>query len=687
VPADQSQSSGDIIITAQKRGEERLRDVPIPITALKSQDLLDRNLVKIRDFYTDVPGLTMVPNRSSPILAIRGIITGGQGTGGLGNPTVGVVVDDVPYGASTGIGGGTYVPDLDPGDLARIEVLRGPQGTLYGASTIGGLLRYVTVDPSTDRLTGRLQAGLSGVDNGGSVGYNVRGSINVPLSDNFAVRASGFRRFDPGYIDNVRNGSKDINSLGVYGGRLVALWRPSELTSLKISAQLQNDTLHGGSYSDLLPGLGKLEEDSLPNTGGYRRRSQVYAAILNTQLSGVHITSISSYSTSRFHARDDADGLLYLQTYSTNKFTQEVRASSTAFGIVDWQLGGFYTTEHSPSPSALLNADPTTGQAGETFIAFDQSSKFRELAGFGNLTVHFTDRFDVQLGARESHIRVSYDLLPVPFPNPFGIGSVPNKSSNANAFTYLFTPRFKLTPNAMLYARLASGYRAGGINTNYTSAGVPPAYGPDKTYSYDLGFKGTFFDNALSIDGSLYHIDWKDIQIRIYTNTLLYTANAGAAKSDGAEFSADLKPSRGLTLGGWISYNNARLSDALPSGPFYAQSGDRLPYSSKFSGRIYANQERSFSDHVTGFVGGSVNFIGKRESNFTPTAAQPRQIYPGYVRADVHGGLRYDGWTLDFFVSNLTNRRGVDSGNPAVVPSQVTYIQPRTVGMNVSFGF
>jgi outer membrane receptor protein involved in Fe transport len=169
-----------------------------------------------------------MPEASSSFqqLSIRGIMSGLYT-----NPTVGITVDDVPYGSSTflGGGGGTVMPDIDPADLARIEVLRGPQGTLYGASSMGGLLKFVTVDPSTDGVSGRIEGGINSVYNGAELGYGARGSVNVPLGDVLAVRVSAFSRQDPGYVDNVQSGQRGVNKTDVDGGRLSALWRPSDL--------------------------------------------------------------------------------------------------------------------------------------------------------------------------------------------------------------------------------------------------------------------------------------------------------------------------------------------------------------------------------------------------------------------------------------------------------------------------
>jgi len=277
----------EVVVTAQKRAE-RLQDVPVPVVAINAQTLVENNQLRLQDFYTGVPGLNVTPQASISYqsLSIRGITTGVAS-----NPSVGIAVDDMPYGSSTAVGGGggTPVPDIDPGDLARIEVLRGPQGTLYGASSLGGLIKFVTVDPSTEEFSGRVEAGTSSVYNGAELGYNFRASVNVPLSDTWALRASGFTRQDPGYIDNMETGRDGVNKDIVRGGRVSALWKPSESLSLKLGALYQD--YRGNGFSDVDksvngyagPTLADLQQYYLRGTGAYDRRAQAYSALLKSE--------------------------------------------------------------------------------------------------------------------------------------------------------------------------------------------------------------------------------------------------------------------------------------------------------------------------------------------------------------------------------------------------------------------
>lgn len=693
----------EIVVSAEKRSE-RLQDVPIPVTALSAQTLLNNNQVRIQDYYTSVPGLSFTPNvQSQQSLSIRGVTTGGNT-----NPTVGVTVDDVPYGASTAQAGGLVVPDIDPGDLARVEVLRGPQGTLYGASSMGGLLKFVTVDPSTDAVTGRVQAGTSSVYNGAELGYSFRGSINVPLSDTFAIRASAFTREDPGYIDDPVLGIDGVNEARVSGGRLSALWKESELLSVKFSALYQVTTTHGNDDVDIEPGLKDLQQDYLPGTGGYRREVQAYSATVTSKIGIVDLTAISGFNGNSFSDSDDfssefgglgnavygVPGSPLLTNNRTSKFTQEIRLSAPLGQHLDWLFGVFYTHEKSNYQQNIEAENPDYVIIADA-LSLSIPITYAEYAAFTDVTIHVTDRFDIQVGARESEIRQSsaqvesgpYAPILTGKPSP---AIYPAVDSSNSAFTYLLTPRFRLSPDLMLYARLASGYRAGG--PNLSPGGVTPAeYNPDKTQDYEIGIKGDFFERTLTVDGSVYYIDWRNIQLQAVNplTDLTYGFNGNTAKSQGVELSVQSNPLTGLTIGGWVSSDEAVLTEDLPAtAPGYGLSGTRLPNTPRFSSNVSAQQSFPLWNDVSGFVGGSVSYIGLREGILGTKTAPARQDFPGYARTDLSAGAKYQSWTANLYANNVTDRRGVLQGGIGAFPTfGFTYIQPRTVGLNVTREF
>jgi len=695
VPKDGVQLE-EIVVSAQKR-DERLQDVPVPVTAVSANALISSNQLRIQDYSSRVPGLNVVTNEyGAPQIAIRGITTGG-----FTNPTVGIVIDDVPYGASSVLAYGQEVPYVDPSDLARVEVLRGPQGTLYGAGSIGGLVKYVTIDPSTDKVSGEIQAGTSGVMNGAEAGYNFRGSVNVPITNTVAVRASAFTRRDPGYIDNVLTGERGVNRGDADGARLSGLWQPSESLSVKLSALVQRTRTYGSSDVDVEPGLGVLQQSNVRGVGGYDRTVQAYSATLSTKIGLADLKSVSGYSRSSSYDSLDyspsfgaltqkqfgVEGAPILDHLNTSKFTEEVRLSMPLGPQVDWLLGAFYDHESSRGIEDILAAVPLTGAIVGSWVNINFPSTFEEIAGFTDFTFHITDRFDIQLGGRESHNHQTYmQTFLGPYTALLGKSSPyldAEVGTGDSSFTYLVTPEYKLSTNLMIYARLASGYRPGGPNF-----GLKPHYGPDTTKNYEIGFKGAVLDRVLSFDASLYYIQWNDIQVEFYDpgSASDFFVNEGKAKSQGAELSVQAAPLTGLTIGTWLAFNDAVLTQNFPTtSATYGQSGDRLPYGSRFSANFSVDQEIPFGS-VTGFAGAAVSYVGEREGNFT--AIPQRQVFPGYAKVDARAGAKYNLWEVDAFVNNVTDRRGTLSGGLGTfVPVAFDYIQPRMYGVSVTRRF
>jgi iron complex outermembrane receptor protein len=694
--ADRNSSADleEIVVTAEKR-TERLQDVPVPVTVISGQTLVDTNQLRVQDYYASIPGLSFSSGvHGEPFLAIRGITADYYS-----NPSVGITIDDVPYGSSTSLGGGYIAPDIDPSDLARVEVLRGPQGTLYGANSLGGLIKFVTVDPSTDGSTGSVQAGTNSVYNGAELGYSARGAVNLRLSDATAIRASAYTHLDPGYIDNIQSGERGVNERHADGGRLSLLWRPSDAFSLKLNALLQHSQQDGLSGVYVGPSLGDLQQDVLRGTGRYDSKVQSYSAALTANLGGVNLTALTSYNVQSTFGWDDVTPLYgsYAEhefgvagatsgdSRRAAKFTQEVRVSVPIGERVEWLLGGFYTHEDSPADQVYFVADPATGAVGPSFVEAPFATTYAEQAVFTDLTLHVTDRFDVQLGGRESQIKqaVMESLSGV----LIGATTVSEGHSKADAFTYLVTPRFNASPDLMVYARLASGYRPGGPNINTALLRVPSQYNPDTTRNYEIGVKGAVLDHVLSFDASLYYIDWKDIQLNLLQNGLAYDGNGSAAKSEGVELSVESRPLTGLAISTWFTWDDAVLTQAFPStSTVYGVPGDRLPSSSRFSGYLSLQQHFRVTGQITGFAGAAVSYVGDRVGAFRATSL--RQSFPAYTQANLRAGMMYASWTANLFVTNLADSRGVLAGGLDAVPTNsFIYTQPRTVGLAISRTF
>lgn len=674
----------EIVVTAEKK-QEYLLDVPVPASVIKADTLVNSNQMTLQDYYAKIPGLSLLANPTGPIIAIRGITTGGLAT----NPTVGITVDDVLFGHSSNAGGGAGAADIDPSDLQRVEVLRGPQGTLYGASSIGGLIKYVTIDPSTQEFSGRLQAGTLDIKHGDGLGYSVRGSVNVPVSDTLAIRMSGYDRHEPGYIDNPVLGINGVNRSRVDGGRLAALWRPSDTFSLKLSALIQSTETSGGTYT--YPALGSFREgDLIPDGGKFDRKLQAYSATLTSSLGPAELTAITGYSvdkldqvTALFSTLGDA-----INALKTDKFTQEVRLTMPVGAHLDWLVGAFYTNEKTSAFQSLQTEHANTFTTDTLYYASVFPNTVDEYAAFTDLTFKVNDRFDVQIGGRESFNRQTYNEHDIGLFFPGGI-IAQQVDTRDNSFTYLLTPRFKITPDLMVYSRTATGYRVGGPNSCSALPGVPCHFAPDKTTNYEVGLKASTPEHVLSVDASLYYIAWHDIQLQLFDkNTgFVYNINGGQAKSQGVELSAEWRPFSRTTVAGWVAWNDAQLTRDIPKGSLaYGLKGDRLPYSSPFSGSLSLDQHFPLRDTLSGFVGATVSHVGRRETDFTPDATTPRATSARYTQTDLRLGVMVGSWTGNLFANNVSNACGILAGIN-FQSGTVTCIQPRTIGLSVTKTF
>jgi outer membrane receptor protein involved in Fe transport len=674
----------EVVVTAQKR-EEKLLEVPVPVTAITGQSLAASSQVRLENYYASVPGLNLtkdIAGDAASSISIRGL------SSGVSNPTVGVVVDDIPFASSSFWGGGHLIPEFDPSDLERIEVLRGPQGTFYGASTLGGLLKYVTRAPSTEGFDGHVTVGALGIKGSDDNGWNVSGTFNAPLSSNFAVRASAFTRTDPGYVDNVRTGQDDVNEIKSSGGRLSVLWKVSDALSLTFGAMTQKTESDGASYQTT--GLADLEQNELVSTGPYDVKLDAYSVKAVLNIGSTEITSLSGYNVHKNEGSVDAGfDFAYMNDIRNKKFSQELRLAMPLSERISWMIGGFYTHEKSAYHEKFFLLDGTIGEVVLPYVEVQSDGKFDESAVFSNFTFQISDQFDVQVGARYASYDQEFEQTWIGPGAPGGTGLFlpPHVKPSDSAVTYLVTPRYRISPDLMVYARLASGYRPGGPNSNGTSDPFP-VFKPDETRNYELGAKGQILDGALQFDASFFYIKWKDIQLQAFDPVTQFSIyiNANDARSQGLELALTAKPWQGFTVTTSAAWTDAELTQDMPSN-FLAQgqSGDRLPYSQKFSG--YVSVEQSFPlNALSLFVGGSFAHIDDRLGHFVNGLAATRAKLPSYDEVSLRAGVRGDNWQLNGYVNNVSNKRGVLAFSD-LKPGDFQYTRPRTFGLSLSYDF
>lgn len=702
---------GAIVVTANKRSE-RLQDVPMAVSALPGYQLERESAVNFSDYATRVPGLNVISNGPGwTQLVLRGITSGS----GQANATVGTYIDDAPYGSSTVYAlGGVLTPDIDPDDVQRIEVLRGPQGTLYGSNTLGGLVKFVTTPPDTSVASARVGAGFSSVSGGGS-GMSGRAMVNLPLVEGkLGLRVNAYTRDDPGYLDNIVTGKSDVNSAKVSGARAQVLWTPSDAVSLRLSALAQNLSSDGlanvGADVDrdtLRPLHGDLQQSRAASTGLFEIKYRLYDASLNADLGWARLISSSTYSTQAMKLDVDVttaygpllNPIFDLSNggYSLNneialgKFTQELRLQSPETQTLEWRAGVFYTREHSNNLQHIASFDATTG----TPIALPQLGDIRvgpaiftEWAAYGDVTWHATSQLGVLVGARYSKDRATYAQT--------GDGMLTGPTDfttrgSDSPVTFLFNPSYKFSDDMMAYVRVASGFRPGGPNVGVPPGlGAPLTFGPDKLVSYELGFKSTVLDHRMTFDVAAFYIDWDKIQLTVNAGGFGFLGNGGKAKSQGVEAAWQFTPVRGLMLSANASWTDAKLAANTQEGLF-GYTGDRLPYVPKWNANLGVDYDFPLASGWSGFVGGSYRFIGSRVSDFRPVPG-PRDEVPSYDGIDLRAGVNHGHWTINAYVKNLTNERGItaitgQTTDPDANPFSAAYVPPRTVGISASVDF
>lgn len=694
-------SPEEIVVTAPLI-EQRVRTEPIAATVLSGRTLNDFNMNRLADYFASVPGLNVTASQPAfQNISIRGITTGDYS-----NPRVGILIDGAPFGPTLEIGGGKTLPDLDPNNFVAIEVLKGPQGADHGPNTIGGLINYVTPTPSFDAYSGHVTTGFAAVENGSEPGYNLRGAVNIPINEKIALIANGFVREDPGYISNPVRHLDGINKRLVFGGGLVALWRPSDDFSLKINTFFQNYHLFASDDSDTR--IGPLEQNYIPGTSGYHTDSRVVTATAKYSMGDVTVQSITGFNNTKFYGTPFDDTSFFgaigaqafngntavseMHTNSNDKYTEDLRVTIPLPYNFEWLLGGFYDHEHTGYASNYYSSNADTGNFEGIILAQTFPTTYQEGAIFSDLTLHVTDSLDIQAGLRESWID-QHEVYTMSGPYvgiAYGLPSpqTADLTNSVTSFTYMGTVRYKVTQDLMTYARIATGFAPGGFNA-FVAPSVPDAFTPEKTTNYEVGVKGDV-DHLFTIDLALYYTNWKGIQIGLTdpSNGQGFTGNAGLGKSEGVELALDAHPWQGISINLAMSYDDAELSESLPANsPLVGKAGNRLPDVAPFTMRLAIDQDFPLWGDATGRAGGAFTYVGDRVGPFQ-YGSPIRSVHPSYETLDLHLGFMSDGWSANLFVNNVTDERGILAGGPGYLfPFANVYITPRTVGLNVTRSF
>jgi iron complex outermembrane receptor protein len=598
----------EITVTAE-RYKSTIQDTPISISALSGDQLTAAGLTRIEDIAHEIPGLSM--RSAGPGLTeyeARGLASNGGAA-----PTVGFYLDEIPLSPPAVSQSGKVVIDPDLYDVERVEVLRGPQGTLYGSGSMGGTIKVITNQPKLGLFEGSVQGTVSDTEGGGG-NYSGNLMLNVPLGETLSARIVLSDLYRSGWIDNitvspfpvvignptqgnvlagpVTNVYHNANNEKLSGGRLSLLYKPSDDLSILATAFTQNlrmggyDLLDGSPNSATPSRVYDAHYEAFPLREVVRDQISIFGLTVNANVGFADLTSASSYfSRTGVQTQDASESIYYSNGGGTpfvsvpyserdpsRQLSQEIRLTSHDIGGLHWVAGAFYSNLHSvwnEIGQSPLNATPAVPD-GSYFTSWNQYG-VRQTALFADGSYKFTDQWKLSAGVRWYDYKSHQDEYSWGYdgPNP----TPPQFSQITHASDRGYNPRINLsytpTPDLTVYTTISKGFRPGGANQILPPPTSPPfcalpgalSFGPDSVWNYEIGEKAKFFDNWLTINSDVYYIKWNDIQ-QVYTLTCGYQFynNAGNGRSFGPELEINAKLSNDWTVSLSGAWTDAKIT-------------------------------------------------------------------------------------------------------------------------------
>jgi outer membrane receptor protein involved in Fe transport len=698
----------EIIVTATRRSES-IQNVPSSVTALTSNTLEEIKARDLNDFAGFVPGLSFASTGpSTNLLVIRGITTGSQ----LSSAT-GVYLDDIPLGASTSNGVGYQSLNINAFDLNRIEVLNGPQGTLYGATSLGGTIRYIPNAPNLYSFGLNAGVEVSSTEHG-HINHAYTGMVNMPIADVAAVRIDGYQVYDSGYAKDPIYGRDNQGWARSEGGRVALLLKPTDDLDITLRASTQHIPSESADVAfrdpkTHQPTYGTYDQ-AYPTFQPSNYSLTLYSAAINydtpwakfSSITGLQTNNGTSYTDNSL-TYDAALGFLgaaadpwslYVNT-TTKKFTQEFRVASHENTTFQWLAGAFLSNEKTSEVVDLFdNANPGGTILGISPFTSFLPSTYREYAAYADGTIFFTKQLELGLGVRYSRQKQAYEetvsgLLAT---GSYAVLTPPVATSDQSVMTYLINPKFHITDDVMVYARAASGFRPGGPNFVLSPGLGNPTYNPDRLWSYELGEKATFLDKRATLNFDIYDILWKDIQVTVNVGGVNQLENAGTARVTGAEMAFNYRIISALTLGGSAAYTNARLT-STPAVIDVTTPGVRLPLSPRFNFALIGSYDVDLSGGYVGSINVTDRWIGERNAGFGTKISQ-QYVLSSYNITDLNLSVHSPNHLeYGLYLRNVFDKAGEVSANiiplqynPAA-PVQVFLAQPRTVGLSINYKY
>jgi iron complex outermembrane recepter protein len=682
----------EVVVTAGKRGDVALQKTPYNISAIGQQLIEQTGSVSLEDVSKLVPGLEVVGSNGDQKIIIRGLAAS------AGEPQVATYLDETPLPGSDELT--VQQPDVLLFDMQRVEVLRGPQGTLYGADSEGGAIRYVTNKPDLERFSGSVDGIVGRRDWGGGADSSGNVVVNVPIvTDVFGVRAMGYIQHVDGLQDRPDLGFTHTDVQNRYGGRLEAELNISSSTRIVATGVYQDNNTADRSY--VLPGTTDTPGKVL--TPFWDKLSLVNLT-LDQQLGWGVLTATGSYTDRSTSNINDASQTPFFpgQTYFLNNLGHtlvnfgELRFGSNFSGPFQ-TVAGLYLQDRTVNTDTVgLFASSVTGKidSSTTFYRYYEDFTFRSRAAFVNGTYKLTDKLSLEGGIRVYDEAQEQNNLLVQ--SPFSTPGPTRLGSKATGHVARGQASYQVTDDALVYGLYSEGFRPGGPNNKILDAAFPAQYQPDEVKNYELGVKTQWFDRALTLNGSIYYMTWNDIQVMEANSAgVSYTANAGTAALKGLEIEGSARPVPlpGLAINFSLRVSEQKLTENSPTfdpvlAPYAGKDGDAIPQSSKSGASVGAEQQfKVFA--LQAFVRADAAYTGKAATTFTP-GDPDYKTYGGYVLGNLKLGVAEPTWTAAIFARNIGNKRTNSTGwfeNLVGIYDRIYQPPPFEIGVEAGYKF
>jgi len=707
-----------IIVTANKK-EQDIQSTNVTITALSSEELADKGMDDFADYAQFIPGFDFQKQGASQSqYVLRGASVSRVVPAEPQNRSlVGIYFNDVPMDMN-GLN-----PDIDLYDT-RVEVLKGPQGSLFGDSAMAGAVRYIANSPDAGKVEASFLANVS-TTKGGGESFNVKGMANVPIvADQMALRLVGVYRDNAGWSDNIFLGTKNTNTEQTEAFRAALGGEIGPNFSYELTFLYQNTDAGTPPYDTDAPGtdgIGGKAQFSRLTDETIKDKLRLGVLTLNYDAGFGQITSVTSYQ------KRNVDNVLVelveaynsffgnspnpvlLHDWNMDRFTQELRIATDLDGPFNTTAGIYYSDQElffgntvlypgldaaiagGLNPFGLLSpATPrdSYGCVGEVDTAYcgPEIDKYKQFAVFGELYFNLTDELQLIAGGRYYHYKQKFFQ---DFGGLLNFGQFTgSQKTKESGFNPKFGVSYQANPDLLLYANVAKGFRLGGISNvlpsfcdgDLTALGLTrsdvASYGPDSLWSYEGGVKSTHMGGRLTANGAVYYTEWNDIQTPINLACgYIPTTNAGKLRSYGFEGELRFAATDNLNLVASFAVNDSALVGNAPA--VGGLDGDRPPYAVKFKGVAGIDYKQPVSDDMAlGF-----NMTGKYQSKAYDSFTRDNVLFSQFVAnaqvsLEIEERYRFtifaDNFTDEYIASQARTRFGVRSYYMG---------QPRTFGV------